>query len=310
MTDRRTVLVVGAGAIGRVLGAGLTSAGHAVTLFDVDEGLIRALNVDGVRVERQGERQQVPVTAVSTLTGYKAPDVALFCVKSYATAAAAEAVGRCADEQTSAVSLQNGWGNGEVLAARFNPANVVIGVTYNSATVSGAEVRHTAVGTTVIGPFVDGEEARAAAVAELLESGGFEARVEARVREEIWKKLILNAATLPTSALTGLTAGALGAHTEMASLVDDVTREAVAVARSLGYQIDLEERSAAIHGSLERAGAGKASMLQDVEAGRRTEVDVVTGAVIKAAEEVNVDVPLHRGLYALVRGLEQARGLT
>ena len=129
------------------------------------------------------------------------------------------------------------------------------------------------------------------------------------VRPEIWKKLILNAATLPPAALTGMHAGALTASEDAHALVTDTAREAVAVARALGYDIDADERVTAIHALLEKAGPSKASMLQDFEAGRRTEVDVINGAVVRAADETGVEVPLNRSLLRLVKAWESPRGL-
>jgi 2-dehydropantoate 2-reductase len=96
----------------------------------------------------------------------------------------------------------------------------------------------------------------------------------------------------------------------MKELVSVTSREAVAVACALGYEIDADERVDYIHSLLEKAGATKASMLQDFEAGRRTEVDVINGAVVRAAEETGVDVPINRAFVALVKGWESLRGLS
>jgi 2-dehydropantoate 2-reductase len=96
----------------------------------------------------------------------------------------------------------------------------------------------------------------------------------------------------------------------MLELVDNVAREAVAVARGLGHEIDADERIAVIHEVLERVGPGKASMLQDFEANRRTEIDVITGAVVRVAAEIDIPVPLNRALLSLVIGFERSRGLS
>jgi 2-dehydropantoate 2-reductase len=159
-----------------------------------------------------------------------------------------------------------------------------------------------------VGSFSD-EGDGAARLAEALGSAGLETTVASPVRPEIWKKLILNAATLPASALTGMTAGALGSSQDMLDLVSETTREAVTVARALGYDIDFDERIGTILGLVEKAGPTKASMLQDVEAGRRTEIDVINGAVVRAADEVGVAVPINRALMQLIKGWETQRGL-
>ena len=177
-------------------------------------------------------------------------------------------------------------------------------------TIANCTGFHTGVSPTLVGPISGSDLSCAERVAELLRAGGFVADAVSGIGEEIWKKLVLNAATLPTAALSGLTAGQLASNERMLALIDDVTREAVAVAAKLGYSIDVNERIELIHAVLERVGDGKGSMLQDVEAGRRTEIDVITGAVVRAAAATGVDVPLHTALYALVRGLEHAKGLS
>ncbi|MGH2945551.1 MAG: ketopantoate reductase family protein [Solirubrobacteraceae bacterium] len=308
--ERRDIIVVGAGAIGRILGAGLAAGGEPAVLLDVDEALVAQINARGVRVERDGSERQVRVDAITSVNGRRPAELVLFCVKSYVTASAAEHVRQIVDDETTVVSLQNGWGNGDVLADCCGAERVVVGVTYNSATVTDGKVVHSGAGATLVGPYEGEDLSRAQRVADTLRAGGFEAQAAPRVREEIWKKLVLNAATLPTAALTGLAAGQLASHEEMLPLVDQVTREAVAVARGLGYGIDADERIAVIHEALERVGDGKASMLQDLETDRRTEIDVITGAVLRAAGEAGVDAPLHRALYALVRGAERAKGLS
>jgi len=304
----KLTLVVGAGAIGRMLASALSETQHVV-LLDIDEPLVAALNHSGVVIERGEERRTVQLEAVSSIEGLPIASIVFFCVKSYATASAAKMISPVVDFDSTICSLQNGWGNGDVLASVFNPSQVVVGVTYNSATVRDGIVHHTGSGITLVGPY-EGSVERAEAVALALHEAGLEARSLEAVRPEIWKKLILNAATLPTAALSGLSTGGLGAFSPMLDLVDDLTREAVSVAVGLGYDIDVDERIALIHEILERGGSGKASMLQDLEASRKTEVDVVCGAVVRAADESNIDVPLTRAMYALVRGVEKAKGLT
>lgn len=307
MPDR--VTVVGAGAMGSVFAARLRRAGADVTLLDVDAGLVDRIARDGLILDGPDGREHVRVPAVTAPAGPPA-DLALFFVKCHATRAAAQGAAAAVGPGTTVVSLQNGWGNGDVLAAQLGAERLVVGVTYVSATVRApGQVAYSGTGPTHLGPWVPAARERAAAVAALLRAGGLDVAESADVRTEIWRKLVLNAATLPTAALTGLTAGALGEHPEMSELVRAAAAEAVAAARAGGLDVDETERREAIAGVLARAGAGKGSMLQDVEAGRRTENDVISGAVLRAAAEHGLDLPVTRTLHALVRGLEHARGL-
>lgn len=305
------IAVVGAGAMGSIFGARLAGGGHDVVLVDVARPLVDKINEAGVTVRRGEESTTTRVPATAEPSEVGPVDLVVFFVKCYHTAPAAELARPLVGPDTIVASLQNGWGNGDVLAAAFPPEQVVVGVTYNSGLlVEPGVVVHPADQPTLVGSFTDGDAERASRVAAALESGGLAATVASPVRPEIWKKLVLNAATLPTAALTGMNAGALVAHEHMRELVAETAREAAAVARALGYDISAEERVEAILSLLEQAGPTRASMLQDFEAGRRTEIDVINGAVVMAAEERGVPVPLNRAFVALVKGWETMRGLS
>ena len=304
------IAVVGAGAMGSIFGAALARGGNEVTLVDVAEPLVEKVNTEGITIIRGDDHTTTRVPATSDASTVGVVDAVVFFVKCYDTASAADLAQPLVGPETVVASLQNGWGNGDVLASAFPPEQVVVGVTYNSGLiVEPGVVLHPADQPTFVGTFVDGDAGRAELLAEALERAGLATAVTSPVRPEIWKKLILNAATLPPAALTGMNAGSLGAHAQVGELVADAVREATTVAQALGYAIDAEERIGTILALLERAGPTKGSMLQDFEAGRRTEIDVINGAVVKAADEQGVAVPLNRAFVALVKGWESMRGL-
>lgn len=300
-------VILGAGAMGAIFGAAIQRGGGQATLLDVNEELVAAINKLGLFVDAEDGSECVRIAA-TTEAPDEPVDLVVVCVKCYHTRAAAQLVSKAVGPDTVIASLQNGWGNGEALAAEFPSSRLVVGVTYNSGTVTGlGRVAHTGKGVTVVGPYDGLDLADARRVSEALAAGGLDVHVDGAIRQEIWKKLILNAATLPTAAVTGLTAGELGRPGHMLDLVDVVTREAVAVARAQGHSIDVDERIEVIHNLLPKVGAGKASMLQDVEVGRRTEIDVITGAVVAAADQHAIPVPVNRALYAIVEALDDRR---
>jgi len=304
------IAVVGAGAMGSIFGARFSKAGHDTVLVDVAAPLVETINADGVTIVR-GEEETTTRVRATTDPGSVGPvDVVVFCVKCYQTASAAELARPLVGPDTVVASLQNGWGNGDVLARAYPADQITVGVTYHSGLVQApGRVVHPAEQPTIVGSFTDSKSGGAARLAQALDDAGLEANVVSPIRPEIWKKLILNAATLPTAALTGMNAGALTACEDTRGLVTDTAREAVTVARALGYDIDPQERVDAIHALLAKAGPSKASMLQDFEAGRRTEIDVINGAVTRAADETGVAVPLNRAFVQLVKGWESLRGL-
>jgi 2-dehydropantoate 2-reductase len=304
------IAVVGAGAMGAIFGSRFAQAGHDTVLVDVAEPLVDKINADGIAIVRGDEETVTKLPATTDPASVGEVDLVVFCVKCYHTSSAAEAARPLVGSDTVVASLQNGWGNGDVLASVYPAEQVVVGVTYNSGTVLDVgRVAHPGVGPTTVGSFEDGGNGRPEQLAGALGDAGFEASVAAPIRPEIWKKLVLNAATLPAAALTGMNAGQATAQPDMKELVSDTAREAVAVARALGYDIDEQERLDTIHGLLERAGPTRGSMLQDFEAGRRTEIDVINGAVVRAGDESGVPVPINRTFVRLVKAWESVRGL-
>lgn len=306
-----TVAIVGGGAMGGIFAARLVESGTDAVLIDVDAALVDAINADGVAVAGEGGDRVVRVSATRDPASVGVVDAVLFFVKCYHTRVAAELARPLVGPDTTVVSLQNGWGNGDVLADALGAERLVVGVTYNSGTVLGiGRVGHTAAGITFLGPFASDDLGPATAFGAVLEAAGFEVTVTAAVRTEVFKKLVLNCATLPTAGLTGLVTGAIGEDETLLALTDDLAAEAAAVARAGGVDIDTEERIEVIRANLRNGGSGKASMLQDLEAGRRTEIDVINGAIVRAADEHGIATPVNRALLAIVKGLERARGLT
>jgi 2-dehydropantoate 2-reductase len=298
--------VIGGGAMGGSLAAHASRAGHEVTVVDVSRALVDQINAHGIEVSAADGDFEAPVSATDDSASVGVVDVVVVFVKAQHTVDAGTAIGPLVGPDTAVATLQNGWGNADRLAERVPARQLVVGVTYNSCTTLGlGRVLHSGRGRTVVGPY-SGEDRFAARLAELLTSADWPAEVSARVLTEIWKKLVLNAATLPVAALTRLPAGGLGQPGEVRDLVDALAAEAVAVARAQGLAIELDERIEAIHTVLERAGDGKPSMLQDVLADRKTEIETVNGAVVAAGTERDLEVPLNQAMIALVHGLERS----
>jgi 2-dehydropantoate 2-reductase len=306
------IAVMGAGAMGGILGATLAEGGSDVTLVDISKVVIERIASDGVVVRRGGEERRVRVAATNDPEQVGPVDLVLFFVKCYHTESAAQLAQPLVGSDTLVATLQNGWGNGDVLARHFDPERMIIGITYHSGTSGGpGVVLHTNMtdAPTLVGPYNGTDTTNAGRLARAIVDGGLRAEATPDIRSEVWKKLVLNSSSLPTSALTRLTAGALGSNERLTEVVNALARETVAVGRASGLHVDEDERISAIHATLIGAGDGKASMLQDVEGDRRTEIDVINGAVVRAAEERGIEVPLNRAMVALVKGYEIAQGL-
>jgi len=299
--------VIGAGAMGGALAAEAELAGHDVHIVDVSTVLVGQVTGNGLEI-RSGDSVVVGRPKITTDPSSVGPvDVAVIFVKAQHTRSAAESVKFLRGKDTVVVSLQNGWGNADTLSEVLGPERLVFGVTYHSCSIVDVGiVNHSGRGETFVGGYAGDDQSAAEIAAELLRTTGWSTTVTPDVRTEIWKKLVLNSATLPTSALTGLTAGALGSTQEMAPIIEGLARETTSVARSIGLDVDPEERIVRIAATLAGAGSGKASMLQDTEARRKTEIEVINAAVVRAGASTGTPTPLNALMTALIAGLERS----
>lgn len=299
--------IIGAGAMGGTLAAEAAAAGHEVTVVDVAAPLLQQVREHGITVDTPQGRIVSDIRAVTDVNDAGDIDIAIVFVKAAHTPTVAAALSSAIGPDTAVLTLQNGWGNADVLAEQVPGDQLVVGVTYNSCTVRGVgHTVHTGRGPTFVGSYrTDTATTHAERVAAFLNTVDWQSEHTSTVRTEIWKKLILNAATLPTAGLTGLTAGELGQPGPMLDLVDAIIAEAVAVADAQQLGIDLDERIQTVHTVLEGAGKGKASMLQDVEARRTTEIETINAAVVRAGDAHGVPVELNRTMVALIKGLER-----
>ncbi len=184
---------------------------------------------------------------------------------------------------TAVLSLQNGWGNAPRIASIVGEDRVLVGLTYHGGTLlAPGRVKHPGVGMTYIGELTGKPTERLGRVIEAFRGAQIETTQSDRILDEVWKKLALNACTLPVAGLLRFMSHELVAFDGTKSLMAAILREVVAVAKAQGIALDYDERWAAITGLLEKAIGGKASMLQDVEAKRQTEIEVINGAIVDA----------------------------
>ncbi len=294
--------------MGSTLGSVLAKAGNDVTLIDVWKDAIVAINRDGLKVQNKtGDISVHKVRAVTSPAELAGPaDLLLVFVKCYHTAEAVKSALPLLGPNSTVLSLQNGWGNGPRIAEIVGQERVVLGVCYHSATVLGpGHVLHAGQGKTFIGEMDGAVSPRVLAIAEAFSKAGLEIEASAQVLKEIWSKLALNVATLPTQSTIKLTAEELPNTPDMQNLMRALLLEVVAVAQVQGIALDFTERWSAITGLLRRLAPNtKGSMLQDVENHRRTEIDVMCGAIIEAGQRLGIATPYNHAMLWLVKALE------
>jgi 2-dehydropantoate 2-reductase len=303
----RVAILGGTGAMGGLYGSRLARAGHDVTLVDVNRDAVERVNREGLRVDDPDATETTRVPATTDPASVDVVDAVIVFVKCYHTEEAVRAALPMIGDHTVALSLQNGWGNAPRIAEIVGSERVVVGVSYNSATVLGpGHVQHAGTGTTFLGELDGGVSERVSQIADALNDAGLEAEATGDVLREVWSKLALNVCTLPTSAVLRFTADQLIADANVCELMREILAEAVAVANAQDISLDFDERWATITDILTRAVGGKASMLQDVESNRRTEIDVINGAVATMGAELGIPTPYNETMALLVKTIEDA----
>jgi len=302
------VCVIGCGAVGSLFAANLAQLDEVeVWAYDLWQPHVDAINAHGLRLSGAGDVVG-RLRATSDPRELPACDYGIVATKSMHTSAALAATAH-AFERGAVCSVQNGAGNEELVAEHVR--EVIRGTTFPAGhIVEPGHVGWDTKGDTHIGPF-EPRPAPMDKVRELADActrAGMPTHALEDARGAQWRKLIFNAASNAIAALTGFTHGRIAEFPPTRALAWDVMAEGRAVSDAQAIVLDMSPEELFDHAARKDVAYGhKPSMLQDVEAGRETEIDFLNGAIVVFGERHGVDAPLNRALTALVKGLEQAR---
>lgn len=296
------VLIVGTGALGCLFAARLAASGRAVTMLGTWKEGLAALRQHGVTlVQPDGKQTAYPVKASDDPNECKGAKYALVLVKAWQTERAAGQLARCLAEDGVALTLQNGLGNREKLAAALGEERVALGVTTTGATLlSSGRVRPGGEGMVSIG-----RQARVEALCELLQKAGFNLEMLDDVDSLLWSKLAVNAAINPVTAVLQVRNGELLTRAPARALSGELAQEVAAVAAAQDIRLTFEDAAAAAEGVAERTAENRSSMLQDVQRGAPTEIEAICGEVVRYGELHKVDTPTNRTMWRLVAALRK-----
>jgi 2-dehydropantoate 2-reductase len=299
------VCVVGCGAVGSLFAAHLAQLDDVdVWAYDLATDHVAAINERGLRLSGAGELVG-RLRATTDPAELPACDFGIVATKSRHTGPAIAATAR-AFADGAVCSVQNGLGNEEAVAEHVR--EVIRGTTFPAGHLLGpGHVSWDTKGDTWIGPFEPSPApaAKVERLADTLTRAGMNTVALPDARGAQWTKVIFNAATNPIGALTGLTHGQVCEHEPSRRLVSGLVAEALAVAVAEGISLDSDPEEMIDHAA-RVAYDHKASMLQDVEARRQTEVDSLNGAIVELGERSGIPTPLNRAIWALVRALEDS----
>ena len=296
------IVVVGPGALGTVFAAALGRAGHDVTLLGRRSRWLHSVRADGLLLQaRDGTIERLPAELTDDPGIVSTADVVIVLVKTPDTRAAVSAIKPHLAPDVPVLTLQNGLGNSRVIREGLGREDRVLsGTTSQAGRRAGPNlVVHTGEGPTLIGYERPGDAATAAALTRVMTEAGLPTATVHDIERWIWHKAAVNAAINGLTALGGFLNGDIAANEELLGAAETVAEEAAAVARALG--IELGSMRGAVKETATATAANRSSMLQDLEAGRRTEVDAIHGAIIEAGTKVGVATPTIGLLAALIR---------
>ena len=298
------VAVVGCGAVGSLFAAHLSLLDDVeVWAFDLNELHVAAINRGGLRLSGAGEVVGHP-RATSVAAGIPPCDFGIVATKAMHTEAAIAATAHAFADGCVA-TVQNGLGNEETIAGHVE--RVIRGTTFPAGKLlEPGHVQWDVQGDTTFGPY--DERAPFTEVERLADActrAGMPANAVEDARGPQWRKVIFNASTNPIGALTGLTHGRVCERPDLRAVVTGLVDEGKAVAAAQGIELDADPEELIDHAARpEVAYDHKASMLQDVEARRQTEVDYLNGGIVRFGAEHGVSTPLNAAIQALVKGVE------
>jgi 2-dehydropantoate 2-reductase len=301
--------IVGGGAMGSIYASLLSGGAHEVWLFDVWREQVEAIRRHGLRVDGPGDRQRVvaSINATRSTEDVGCFDLVLVAVKAFHTAEAGVSVGRLLAPDGIVITMQNGIGNGERLAAMLPEARVAIGVPGHGGTLLGpGHVAHRVAAATELGWVRPDAADDPAPIAELLTRAGLETRATRDVRALLWAHIAVVAGVNAIAALCRIPNDAVATVPEAARLSELAVREVVAVATAAGVELPWADPVAATHAIyLANGPAHLSSMTVDVLRERRTEVDVLNGAVVEYGRQLGIPTPVNDALTLAIKTVEQ-----
>lgn len=289
------LLIVGTGALATLFAARLSNAGINVTMLGSWKEGLDALNKNGARlVDANGDEKSYPVQALRECKNVR---YAIVLVKSWQTERVALQLEKCLAEDGVVLTLQNGLGNGEILADILGEERVAQGVT-----VVGASLLEPGI-VKISGEAKVSVEAhpRLGAINAFLTEAGFALESVPNAQSLIWSKLVINAAINPLTALLNIPNGDLLKIPQAKKLMGELADETASIAKTKNVPLSFDDPVKAAEDVARKTSSNISSMLQDLRRGAPTEIDAICGAITRVGQDTGIATPLNKTFWKLIR---------
>jgi 2-dehydropantoate 2-reductase len=298
------IAILGAGAMGSLFG-GYLSQHNEVWLIDSDRGKVDAIQSKGVTIQESDGDHIFHPNAVSDASSLDPMDLVVMFVKAIHSQEALRNNQQLIEKKTYLMSLQNGAGHEETLSDFISQERLIIGTTqHNSSLTMPGRIHHGGGGKTRIGR-LEADSSMLEPIAESFRKCGFDTAVSDNIKKEIWKKLFINASASALTAILQVKLGFIVENSHAWLLAKRLIEEAVAVANADNQDFDPDQVIADVREVLVNAREGFTSIYADISNGVRTEVDVISGFVVRTATRLGIAVPNHEVVVKLIHALEE-----
>ena len=297
--------------MGSIYAGLLADAGHEVFAVDLWAAHVAAINRNGLTVEGASGHRIVRLQASEKVPAVESIDMIVLAVKSAAAGAAASASQGLVGAGTIVVTIQNGLGAADDVAQNLDPERVVVGIAggFGASLVGPGHVHHNGMQVIRLGAFAGLDFEKVETLVAVWQNAGFRTEAAADIAAMQWDKLICNVAYSAPCALTGLTVGQAMDDPDLGPISRAAATEAWEVARAKGIALDIDDPVEHVRAFAARMPKAKPSMLLDHEAGRRSEIDYINGAIPREAARVGRHAPVNETLTRLVRIKEFRSGM-
>jgi 2-dehydropantoate 2-reductase len=299
------ITIMGSGAIGSLYGGLLQMPGEAEVTLVGRKPHVMSVQHDGLRLKGVLGERTIRLSATDDPEEIHETDIVFITTKTYDTISAAARVRHLVDRGAYVLVLQNGLGTEKAVEKLLASTRVLRATTCMGALVTNpGEVTVTGQGLTEVGSHHPENMDMVERVAVLLRHAGFIVLTSDNIDGVVWTKTIVNCGMNPVGALTGLTNGDVYNNKALRGLVLRLVQETARVAEGLKIHLTTDDPIRYTLGTAKATAANINSMLQDIRAGKRTEIDSITGEVIRLARQLGIDTPASDSVYALVKALE------
>ena len=307
MTTSLKIAVIGTGAMGSIYAARLSNAGHSVCAIDVWNDHVEAMNVNGLTIDGpDGRMKSAGLRAAHALPTNETFDLYVIATKSFGVRDSAAAIAKILTPDAMVLTIQNGLGSGDDVAAFIPQSQVILGAAegFGASMTGPAHAAHTSMTQIRLGLMQGAQDARLSRVADAWRNAGFHIELYEDIAQLIWEKLLCNVTLSGPCTAFGRNVADLRSHEAEWNVALSCMKEAFAVGTRLGINFSFDDPVRYVSEFADRVGTAKPSMLQDHEAQRASEISTINGAILRLGADMNIPTPYNETICTVIRARE------